>query len=176
MAAQPFPSQAQPQIITPIKKKRKLRLLWIIPAVIVLGLIAGVVIATQVTGNTAKKDYLTIGNDEVPSVKKIIGEERNVTGVSSSNQNGIKKKVITYKVSAYQREEMQEYSKALYDRYGFWYYETDESDFSGSSGVDLRMARESKDDDYIIILRIDYDMSGYEITLTRVRGTLTVIE
>ena len=163
-----MPLQGAPQ-----KKSRKL---LVIILVIVAVIAAGVVTAILVTGNTSKKDFIKIGKDEVPSVKYIIGEVRNVTGVNSSIENGVSKKVITYSVLENQREEMLKYAQALYDNYHFWYYETNEDDFSGSEGIDLRLAKESVEEDFIIIVRIDYDRSGYTITLTRVRGTLTVNE
>lgn len=132
-------------------------------------------IAVFVTGNTSKKDYIKIGEDEVPMVKLIIGAERDISGVSTSTESGITKKVIKYNVTRYQNEEMQKYAQALIDDYGY-YYVYDDNDFSGPTGVDLQLVKKSVETDYILYVRIDYDMSGYTITLTRGRGTLTIID
>ena len=142
-------------------------------------LVAAVIIIVSVVetpGSIAKKDFIKIGEDEIPSVKFITGEERNVTGVSTSNENGVIKKVITYSGTGRNREEMLRYAQALYDYYGFWFYETDENDFADAEGVDLKLAKASVEADFIIIVRIDYDRNGYTITLSRYRGSLTVID
>ena len=127
------------------------------------------------TGNTAKKDFIKIGKDEVPSVRYIVGGGRDVNGVNNSKENGITKKIISYKVSSNQNKDMERYAEALVNDYGY-YYVYSENDFSGPTGVDLQLVKKSVEDDYILYVRIDYDTGGYTITLTRGRGTLTILD
>ena len=160
----------------PAKEKRKVPAIAIILVCFVVLLGIGILIAVLVTGDTSKQDFIKIGKDEIQSVKYILGEERKVSGVSTTTENGITKKVIVYNVLYNQREDMLDYAQTLRDVYGFYFTDnTDETDFSGAEGVDLELVKESVEDDYLIILRIDYDSTGYTITLTRARGTLTVI-
>ena len=145
----------------------------IILLALVVVIVVSIIVAFLVTGNTAKQDYIKIGKDEVPSVKLILGEERNITGVSSSVTNGVRTKEIKYSVTEHQSEEMFRYAQALVDNYGF--YSLNDSDFTGDRGYGFEFAKESSEDGYIVIVRIDYDRSGYTITLSRGVGTLTLI-
>jgi len=129
-------------------------------------------VALTVTGNIGDKDWIKIGKDEVPSVKLILGEKRAVTGVSTSVENGVTSKAITYSAAGNQSEEMQTYVHALVYDYGYYYL--NEADFSDSRGTDFRFAKESVEEGYIVVVRIDYDRSGYTVTLSRGTGTLTV--
>jgi len=145
-------------------------LIIIAGAVLVIGII--IVVALSVTGNVGDNDWIKIGKDEVPSVKLILGEKRVVTGVSSSIENGVTKKAITYSTSGNQSEEMETYALALVYDYGYYYL--NEADFSDSRGTDFRFAKKSVEEGYIVVVRIDYDRSGYTVTLSRGTGTLTV--
>jgi len=164
------PQYQQPY--APTKKKRKVPL----PVKILLGFVAVVcviiTVALLATGNTAKQDFIKIGKDEVPSVKYILGEERKVIGVSSSvEKNGVVKKVIEYSVAKDQNSEMFQYAQALYDDYGF--VNITDNDFTGSTGTDFEFAKESVEEGCLVIVRIDYDLEGYTITLVQGEGTFT---
>lgn len=135
---------------------------------------AAALIAVLATGNTAKQDFIKIGADDVPSVKLIIGEERKITSVSTTTENGVTKKIIKYKVSERQNREMQKYAETLISDYGYYYVYSD-NDFSGTSGIDLQLVKASVEADHILYVRIDYDREGYTVMITRGRGTLTII-
>ena len=154
------------------KSKAPVAIAFICAAVVLV--VAAAVFLTLFTGSPANADFIKIGSDEVPSVKYIIGEARVVTGERKSTEDGVSKRVIAYEAPKNQREDMLLYANALSGNYGFWYYETDEGDFAGSRGVDLRLVKESVEEDHIVIVRLDYDLDGYTVTLSRMRGTLTV--
>ena len=161
----------QPYTAAPAKKKRKVPL----PVIILLSFAAVVcviiAVALLVTDNTAKQDFIKIGKDEVPSVKLILGEERKVTGVTSSTENGFAKKVIEYSVAKDQNSEMLKYAQALYDDYGF--VNITDNDFTGPTGTDFEFAKESVEKGCVVIVRIDYDLNGYTVTLVQGEGTIT---
>jgi len=125
--------------------------------------------------NTAEQDFYEIGGDKVPSVKYILGEKRNVIGVSTSVENGISEKVIVYSVGKNQSKDMEIYALALMSDHGF-FNTTVPYDFTGSTGRDFEFAKESNEDGFLIILYIDYDQSGYTITLMHKKAILNIPE
>jgi len=147
----------------------------ILIVIVVLGVItAGIVLlvrgVTGVVGNTAQQDFIKIGSDEVPSVKFILGEERQVTGISSSTNPQGSEKVIKYRVAQNQKEDMMIYALTLLAEYG--YTNITDYDFTGPTGTDFKFAKESVQDGYIVVVKIDYDYNGYTITLTYSKGWL----
>jgi len=140
----------------------------------VIGLIIGGIFffASQALKNAADEDFYELGNDRVPSVKYILGEVRDVSGVSTSVSGTTSTKIIEYSVSTNQREEMQKYALALMDDHGF--YNTTAYDFSGPTGRGFDFTKESRESGYIVIVTIEYDRSGYTISIVRARGTLTI--
>jgi len=136
--------------------------------ILIISLLSGTML------NTAEADYYEIGSDKVPSVKYVLGEIRDVTSVSTSTRNGVMTKTIGYNVSDDQGPEMLQYAQALMDKHGF--YNITPYDFSGPTGKGFEFSRESDEEGYIIMLEINYDRSGYTITLTRGEGTLTIPE
>ena len=169
----PYP---QGGVSPPPKKKKKLLPLFIILGVlIVAGATIGILVAKGVIAtlaNTAKLDYIKIGSDEVPTVKNILRGERSMTGISTSTSGGVVTKTLTYSVPIEQAEDMLDYANGLMNDYG--YYSTTGYNFSERRGVGFEFAKESVERGYIVSVRIDYDSSGYTITISRYRGTLTV--
>jgi len=143
-------------------------LIVIIAAVVV---VVALFAANMATGNIAGQDYIDMGPDQIPSVKLVLGEERNVSSYNSSTSNGIQTITIVYKVDENQAGDMRTYAEALMNRYEF--FNTTEYDFNGPTGSGFIFATESVQEGFIILLQIDYDTSGYTITLTRGEGTLT---
>jgi len=181
--AQPMPQyqyqyQAPPPPqYAPARKKKP-------PVALILALIFVVVIAAGVTvflvfnavsgtlKSTAEADFYEIGGDKIPSVKYILGEERSVTGVNVSVSNGIEEKAITYSVSKNQNGDMSEYAAALTGSHGYFSLADADYDFSGTAGKNFRFAANSSQDGYLVIVRIDYDASGYTIKIQRGKGEL----
>ena len=161
----------------PKKKKKLLPLIIILCVLVVAGATIGIMVAKGVIatlGNTAKLDYIKLGNDEIPTVKNILRGERNMTGMSTSTSGGAVTKTLTYSVPIDSDKDMREYARGLMENYG--YYNTTPYDFSERRGVGFEFARESSEAGFILVVRIDYDSGGYTITMTRSRGTLTVYD
>jgi len=133
-----------------------------------------VFVVPQITGNWADKDYFDIGTDQVPSVKLVLGEDRDISSVNSSKSGGVETIIIKYKVDENQNREMEKYANALMDEYGF--INTTAYNFSGTTGSGFQFAKESSEEGVIVLVDIDYDESGYILTLTRGVGTLTIHE
>ena len=157
----------------PPKKRRIPLIVKILIAIAFIGAIATVV-ALLVTGSVKNKDFIKIGKDEVPTVKHVLGVTRDVKGVSTSIENGVTKKTIEYRVPTNSSAEMREYARGLHDDFGYMHIK--ENDFSAPVGRDIELAKESVQEGFIVIVRIDYDRSGYTVTLTRGEGTLTVYD
>jgi len=146
--------------------------LWLLIVIIVVAAIAAIVLVANVaTGNVAGQDHFKIGPDEVPSVKLVLGEERDVSSYNSTTSGGIQTITIVYKVAENQNYEMERYADALMYSDGF--VMITDNDFTGPAGSGFMFARESVEDGYVVIARIDYDSGGYTLTLTRGTGTLT---
>ena len=80
--------------------------------------------------------------------------------------------VIEYKVEDDQGGDLQEYAEALIDDFNF--LSVNGFDFSESRGKGIQFAKESKEEDFVVLLNIDYNSSGYTLTITRGEGTLNI--
>ncbi|MCL2153032.1 MAG: hypothetical protein FWH57_08760 [Oscillospiraceae bacterium] len=173
------PYQQYPQDKPPALQKKKRRIpivvLVLLGVVVFCAAIVGAILLfTKNIANQVNQDFISIGNDRVPSVKYILGENRAITGINSSIENGVSKKEIQYSVPENQQEDMTTYIIALREDYG--YKHINDYDFSESVGVDIELAKESDEDGYIVTVRVDYNRVGYTITITREQGALRVIE
>ena len=173
---QPFIQQQQYQPNSPpavkTKKKRRIPLFVKIIGIIVLLIAVGITAAVVIVNGAGKMDYFKFGDDQIPSVKLALGEERKLTGTSSSAAlGGGQTKVFTYQVSGSdQSTDMIYYLTYLREKDGFLLL-TD-YDFTGSEGTCV-VGRNSVDTGYIIQLQIDYDRSGYTISLLKQKGEIT---
>ena len=183
-----YPQQPQPQYPPPQQypqqpgypppmppKSGSSKKIWIpIITVVTISIIAVALVLVLTAGNKFEKmDFFEIGGDQVPSVMYVLGETRKITDTTVSASSKAEKMVVTYEVEKNQGAEMEEYAEALMDDYDF--LSVNEYDFSGNRGKNFQFAKESdEDDDYIVVVRIDYTTSGYTLTITRGKGTLTV--
>jgi len=179
---QPAPGQPQPPYRQPAyeaapgakppekKLSKKLLVLIIIAAAVA----AAIVIGILATGNAANQDYFKIGPDRVPSVKLILGEQRDIASFNSSVSGSVRTIDIKYKVDENQNSEMFEYTQALINDYGF--VNTNANNFTGPTGSEFIFATESVEEGYIVMVQVDYDTGGYTLTLTRGKGTLTLLD
>ena len=135
-------------------------------------IVIAILLAGGILGNIADKDYFELGVDQVPSVKLVLGETRDISSSSSSTSNGIQTMVIKYSVETNQANEMRQYTQALVNEYGF--VATTSSDFSMPTGNDMEFARESDEDGFIVMVSVEYGITGYTLTITRGKGTLTL--
>ena len=169
---QPQPGQPQPAYAAaPAAQKKKFPTWLLIVIIAVVVVVVALFVANRATGNIAGQDYINMGPDQIPSVKLILGEERNISSYNSSTSGGIQTITIVYKVEENQAGEMRTYAEALMNRYEF--FNTTPYNFSEPTGSDFVFAADSVEEGFIILLQIDYDTSGYTITLTRGEGTLT---
>jgi len=147
--------------------------LWLLIVIIAAAVVVALVlIANVATGNVAGQDYFKLGPDEIPSVKLVLGEERDVTSYNSSTSGGVQTVTIVFKVAENQNYEMERYAGALMNSDGF--VMITDNDFTGPTGTGFEFARRSVEEGYIVMARIDYDTSGYTLTFTRGTGTLTI--
>jgi predicted nucleic acid-binding Zn ribbon protein len=163
--------------INPVKpkKKSKLPVILIIAGIVLVGLaVGGYFLVTTVLGllgNVAKEDYYKLDNDEIPSVKFVLGEERKVISSSTSISGNSTTKTIKYEVYGDdQNKEMTKYLKYLREKDGFLLL-TD-VDFDGSKGSCV-VGRNSADKGYEIQLQIEYDKNGYTISILKQKGEIT---
>jgi len=136
----------------------------------VIGLIIYIAIST--VNKAAKEDHYVIGNDQIPSVKLALGEERKITGLNVSTAvGGATTKEIKYQVAGTQQgNEMLAYFTYLQEQDGF--LSVSDIDFSGLTGKGV-VARNSVDDGHQIQLKIQYDAAGYTIFLMKLPGKIT---
>jgi len=168
-APPPQQQYAPPPQQAPKKKIPKPLFVVIVIAVV----IAVIAIAFNLgTGSQANKDYFDIGKDKVPSVKLVLGEKRNISGGGVGTTNGVTTRTINYSVAENQGPEMLKYAKALIDDYGF--YNSTPNNFSGPTGKGFEFVKESVEEGYLIEVVIDYDEHGYDLTLIRSKGELTI--
>ena len=158
----------------PQQKKKLPKWLLIVIIIVVAFVVLILFVLPNALGNAADKDYFKIGPDEIPSVKLVLGEDREITNYSLGKSSGLQKLEVSYKVDEDQNKDMREYAQALMDDYGF--LNTTPYDFSGEKGKEFKFAKESEEDGYLLIVQIDYNTKGYDLTIMRGEGTLTVYD
>jgi len=183
-AVQPQPQYQQPPMQQPgqqltqqapqekPKKKRRIPLLVKIVGIAAFIIVVGIVVAVTVLNNAGKADYFKFGKDQIPSVKLALGEERNMTGASTSAAaGGGQLKVFTYQVDGTgQNDDMFSYLTYLREKDGFLLLTG--FDFNGAEGSCV-VGRNSVDAGYEIQLQIEYDRNGYVISILKQKGEIT---
>jgi len=151
---------------------------WLLIVIIAAAAVAAIIIIANVAvGNEAEKDYFTLGPDQVPSMKLVLGETRDITSFKSSTSGGVQTVTVVYKLDAerdyetYEDKDVFRYAQALILDYG--YINTTDYNFKGDTGSGFIFANESVEDGYILMVQIDFDTKGYTLTITRGTGTLT---
>ena len=169
---QGYPQQGGAAYAAPAPKKGLSKKLIILIAIIAAAVIVGIFVVPNLLNSNADKDFFEIGGDKVPSVKHVLDEKRSISGVSTSKSGGVEKMVIEYKVKEDQAADMKEYAEALMADFDF--YSVSNFDFSGTRGKDIQLAKESDKKGFIVIVDIDYNTSGYTLTISRGEGTLNI--
>ena len=173
---QQFPQQGMqgpPPGAPPAKGlSKKLMIIIGAAALVVIGVVVVLIIALG--GNKYEsEEYFEVGGDKIPSVMNVLGEKRKISEVTISSSKSADKMVIEYSVSENQGDEMEEYAGALVDDFDF--IALDEYDFGGKRGSDFQFVKVSdKDDDHIVIVTIDFNNSGYTLTIERREGELNI--
>jgi hypothetical protein len=133
----------------------------IIALSVAAGIIAFVVILVVILGNAAAQEY-TLGRDSVPSIAAIVGK-RNVTHTALSSQNDVTTMTITYK-SDTPHEDLTTYTNFLRSETGGFVL-IEEHPFANPPS--LEFGRPSAEQGHIIILIIEYNLSGYTIIINK---------
>ena len=164
------PAQQAPQ--EKPKKKRRIPLLVKIIGIAALIIVVGIIVAVTALNNAGKADYFKFGKDQIPSVKLALGEERNMTGASTSAAaGGGQLKVFTYQIEGMgQNTDMFNYLTYLRENDGFLLLTG--FDFNGPEGTCV-VGRNSVDAGYEIQLQIEYDRTGYVISILKQKGEIT---
>jgi len=135
-------------------------------AAAVAGIFGGVMGALN---KAAAADYYELGNDQIPSVKLALGEERKITGINSSVNNGVTMKEYTYSVP--DKDQGLEMSRYLTYLRGQGFLLLTDADFNAPEAW-CKVGRNSVDDGYEIIVQIDYDTKGYTIIVVKEEGKI----
>jgi len=170
--AQPYPGA--PVATPPKKKKSKLPL--IIGLAVGILVIIGVTVAIAIScamgalGETQRADFYTISNDQVPSVKAALGEERTLTGYNISISGSVETHKITY--SSPDTDQAADMSRYVEHLRANGYLTLTEINFNTDSASGT-LGRNSVDEGFEIQVLIEYDTRGYVITLLRQPGGIT---
>ena len=166
---QGYSQQGVPAGATP--KKRISKTLLIIFGIAALVIAGGIIAAILLSGGYENNEFFEVGGDSIPSVKYILGEKRSISSVTNTTSRRSEKMVIEYSVDRDQGDEMEEYALALMKDFDF--VSVNGYDFSGRRGSDFQFARLSDtDDEYVVLVSIDFDNRGYTLTITRGEGTI----
>ncbi len=149
-----------------MKKGLKIAIIVIV-SIVAISIIVGA-IAYFSTGKSANADEYKLGDDTIKSVKAIV-EKREVTGVSTATENGVKTKKITYKSETVQ-DDLIKYVQYLRNEGGFTL--TKDMNLAQMPGT-VQLGKESKDEGKLIMMTIDYDTFEYTVTIQKGKGTLT---
>jgi len=163
---QPYPQQPYAPAPAPAQKKSKKGLA--IALTVIAAFIVGVVaIAIAVTGGAAKKDYYVLGKDQIPSVKLVLGEVRKIASSNTATQNGATMKEYRYNEPG--RDQAYEMSTYLTYLRGEGFLLLTDADFYADEAW-CKVARNSVDAGYWVVVQIEYDTKGYVITLLKEQG------
>jgi hypothetical protein len=119
-----------------------------------------------VLSNAAELEQYEIGEDVIPSINSIVGE-REVTGVESSTDNGVKVKQYTY-ASTSVFDDLLQFVTRL--REEGWLV-TQDIDLEVVPGAG-ELGKNSVDEGQIVLVDFSYDESGYTIKISKGEGTI----
>lgn len=139
----------------------------------IVGIFASLIIFTcvvifSVLNNQKNADFYKMGDDQIPSVKYVVGE-RNISGVSQSTENGVQTKVYKYHSDSIP-DDIEQYTKYLVENENFL-NETYMQDSSYSMYY-----KSSNESGKILIIYISNNMDGYTITIQKQKGTVPEIK
>ncbi|MCL2490113.1 MAG: hypothetical protein FWF36_05225 [Propionibacteriaceae bacterium] len=165
---QPYPSGPMP----PAKRGLPgvVKALIIIFVVIAVAVVAIVVVGSRALSGTAKADYYTIGNDQVPSVKLALGSQPKLVSTAKSTSGSVMTNTYQYQTTGDQGQDMSDYAAYLHDHDHF--LTITDLDFSGPTGAGS-LARNSVDGGRIVVAQLQYDTTGYVVTIVQQTGSVT---
>lgn len=139
-------------------------------AVLFILLIASILTIVAISlNNTANKDYYIMGNDEIISIKNVVGK-RKINSTSTNINNGNTTKKYQYVKIDNVQSDLNEYITEIQKRN---FVNTTAYDLSKESDT-IKFACESLEKDKIIIMTITYTNNSYTIELQKGKGTLNL--
>lgn len=152
--------------ITFMSKTVKIVLGIIAVMIVLAAILCGVVFS--ILNSQKNANYYTLGNDEIISVKSVIGV-RNILGVSATIQNGVSEKSYNY-TSKTSSEDIKKYLTYLVEEEGF---KSTVLNQNGDYPVYVKM---SADQGKKLILTMIENGFGYTLTIQKGEGALTTSE
>ncbi|MCL1898142.1 MAG: hypothetical protein FWG16_04910 [Micrococcales bacterium] len=144
------------------------------PAVVVIVLVvAGLVTSGSMvalnyqSGGLSKQDYYQVGSETVPSVKKVLGTEREVAWSTEDSRTGTEQIVVAYLPPPEDNHEWSTYVDYLQADQGFTLEWTSAPDSISGSVV---VSRATQDDPFRLYVRVDWGESDYIVTVIRSSG------
>ncbi len=116
--------------------------------------------------NAGKLTEYEMSGDKIPSITSVVGE-REVTGVNTATDNGVKTKQYTY-VSATVYDDLWAYVQRLM---GDGWLVTQDIDLAVIPGTG-QLGTHSIEEGQILLVSFSYDSTGYIIELTKGKGTI----
>jgi len=118
--------------------------------------------------DAAKLTEYDFGTDKVPTINKVIGEERKVTGISTGTENDVQYKQYTYQTSS-MLEDLSAYSAYLQEN--GWIVT---KDYNLNDGVgEMQLAIESADAGKILVISVAFEANQYAVRINKLVGELT---
>ena len=169
--AQPYPAYPQqpyaaPPAAPPAKKKKHTGLKVLLGFVGAIALLVTAIIL--IMGKASRMDYYKIQNDQVPSVKYVLGEKRKVIAAGAETRNGMPTKYFAYRSDTPQ-EDMDAYFASLREKEGF--IKLVDPDTMEAVGV----GRNSVEPGHHIEVVVEPSSDGYIVTVYYVDGELEMI-
>lgn len=142
------------------KKSGCIRIILVIIAII----IALVVAVFFILNRVKKADYYSLGKDQVPAIKLVVGE-RKVSGVYFSSSNGVTTKTYKYSSDS-SHEDVEHYLTYLSEKAGYL-------TVGSETGEIIYYGIDSVDEGKIILIKVDEDPFGYTVEIHKGEGVLT---
>lgn len=121
-----------------------------------------------ILSNAAELEQYEMGSDVIPSINSVVGE-REVTGVETSTNNGIKVKQYSYSSTSV-FDDLWAYASMLME--DGWLV-TQDIDLNVVPGTG-ELGRNSVDEGQILLLFFSYEENGYTIRITKGEGTIDI--
>ena len=135
---------------------------------IILTIIIGFIIIKNL--NNDKDGYYVLNKDEIPSIEKILGK-RNLYGKNKKRSNKNLIKTYEYNKIDDVYSDLSIYTDYLINDLGF--NTTNSFDLNNKSGT-IKLASNSIENNYIILMDIKYSKGKYTIKITRGKGRIKV--
>ncbi|MCL2815890.1 MAG: hypothetical protein FWD23_14940 [Oscillospiraceae bacterium] len=117
--------------------------------------------------DAAKLTEYDFGDDKVPSVNAVIGEQRKVTGINVGTENAMQYKQYTYQTSS-MIEDLAAYSVYLQEK---GWLVTKDYNLNDGKG-EMQLGIESADEGKILIVSVAFEPTQYAIKVSKLTGTL----